>query len=212
MLFCLHGAAATFQHLVDMIMGPYNGFTLAYIDDIIIHSRTWTEHLEHLSQLLRCFQAAELKVNPKKSKLGFTKLEYLSYKVGGSCLRPQTRKLEAIKQATLPCTKKQLRQFLGMVGYYSHFIKDFATHAAPLTDRLGKIQHEVLSWDTLEEATFQNLRHALMARPMLASPGLHATLRHTNQHLQHWARRSLGPSDPGKGASCCVSQSEANPH
>lgn len=71
-----------------MILGPCDGFTLAYIDDIIIYSWTWTGHLEHLCQVLWCLQAARLKINPEKSKLGFTELEYLTYTVGRGCLRP----------------------------------------------------------------------------------------------------------------------------
>lgn len=83
MPFGLHGAAATFQWLVDTILGPCHGFTLAYIDIIIIYSRTWADHLEHLRRVFHCLRTAGLKDNPKKSHLGFTMPEYLGYIVGG---------------------------------------------------------------------------------------------------------------------------------
>lgn len=64
--------------------------------------------------------------------------------VGEGWLRPQKQKVDAIVSMAKPHTKKQLRQFLGLVGYYSHFIRDFATQAAPLTDRLTKWSPDTL--------------------------------------------------------------------
>lgn len=91
MLFRLHGAAATFQRLVDNILNHCEGFTLAYLDDIIIHSRTWEEHLTHLGQVFRLLQAAGHKVNPRKSKLRCREIEVLRYTVGKGCMKPQKK-------------------------------------------------------------------------------------------------------------------------
>lgn len=99
MPFILHSAGAIFQRLVDRILEPCKSFTLAYIDDIIIYSRTWAEYLGHLRQVLQRLQTVGLKINPQKSKLRFTELEYFGCTVGGGCLRPQAKKVEAIKQA-----------------------------------------------------------------------------------------------------------------
>lgn len=81
-------------------------------------------------------------------------------------LKPQTNKVEAILKASQTWTKKQLRHFLGLVGYYSHFIPGFATRASPLRDRLGKKQPEKFSWDTKAQGAFKNLQHALVSPPL----------------------------------------------
>lgn len=95
MPFGLHGVAATFQRLVDTVLGPCEGFTLAYLDDIIVYSKSWDEHLEHLNQVFHQLQRSGLKVNPKKSKLGVQELDNLGYTVGGGRLKPQQRKINA---------------------------------------------------------------------------------------------------------------------
>lgn len=94
--------------------------------------------MSRLQQLFHHLQKAGLKVNLKNGKLGLSELAYLGYILGGGHLKPQTKKLKAILQAARPCTKKQLRQFLGLVGCYSCFIPNFATIAAALTNRQGK--------------------------------------------------------------------------
>lgn len=130
MPFGLHRAAATLQRLVDTILSPCERFTLTYLDDIVFFSRTWKDHLCQLHQLLHCLQTTDLKVNPKKSKLGFTELEYLGYAEGGGQLKTQEKKVEAILQAASPRTKKQVQQFFGVVDYYSRFIPIFASQAS----------------------------------------------------------------------------------
>lgn len=83
MLFRLHRAAATFQRLVDTILGPREGYTFAYLEHVIFYSKTWEEHMAHQSQALHHLQESGLKINPKKSKLGFTELAYLGYTLWG---------------------------------------------------------------------------------------------------------------------------------
>lgn len=108
MPFGLHGTAATFQHLMDALLAPDEGFTLAYLDNIIMFSKTWEDHLAHLADGLQLLKDAELKINPQKSKLAFPKLEYLGYIVGHGHLKPQPSKAAAFQGASQPQTKKQL--------------------------------------------------------------------------------------------------------
>lgn len=102
--------------------------------------------------------------------MGFREIEYLGYTVGRGQLKPQKKKVEAIFIATWPQTKKHLRQFLGMVGYYSRFISRFATRASTLTDMLGKRQPEKLPWDARAQEAFEDLRHTLVYPPVLVNP------------------------------------------
>lgn len=80
--------------------------------------------------MLHHLQAAGLQINPKNSKLGFRELDYLGYIIGDGQIKPQTKKIEVILQVVRPQTKKQLRQFLGFIGYYSLFISN-TTHTTP---------------------------------------------------------------------------------
>lgn len=108
MPFSLHGAAATFQWLVDWALEGCEGFSRAYIDDIMVSSSSWREHLGHLHQVLRALAKARLKANPKKSRLGFQELKYLGYMVGQGQLQPVPNKILALEQHPQPERKKQL--------------------------------------------------------------------------------------------------------
>lgn len=90
MHFGLHRAAATFQRLVDMVLSTCDDFILAYLDDILIYSRDWGQHLSHLSRVFQLLLKAGLRINPKKSKVGFTQLEYLGYTIGEGTVKPQS--------------------------------------------------------------------------------------------------------------------------
>lgn len=153
-----------------MILSPCKGFKLAYLDDIVTYSRTWREHVRHLRQVFKLLQMAGSKVNPRKSKLGFREIKYLAYRVGQGHLTPHKKKVDVILQAIQPQTKKHLRQFLGLVGYYSHFITESTIRASPSTDLLGKRQPDKLFWDPRAQEAFENLRRTLVFPPVLVSP------------------------------------------
>lgn len=133
MPFGLHGAAATFQRLVDRAPEGCEAFAREYIDDIIISSSNWEEHLQHLHQVLQALNRVGLKVNPSKSRLGFQELKYLGYMVGKGCLKPLPDKVLLPEEHPRPTTKKHLQQFLGFVGYYSRFIPHYTSLASTLT-------------------------------------------------------------------------------
>lgn len=152
----LHGAATTFQCLVDTVLSP------TYLDDIVVYGKTWEEHLQHLWCIFQRLHIARIWINLKKSKEGFKELDYLGYMVGGGQLRPQKWKVDAIVVANKPRTKKQLQHLLGLVGYYNRFIWGYETIAAPLTDHLAKRHLDTLQWDLLVAHAFEALRHALV--------------------------------------------------
>lgn len=108
MPFWLHGAAATFQHLVDTVLAQHRSFAATYIDDIIVFSETWQEHLIQLQKVLQALHEARLKVNPSKSHLGFRELKYLSFMVGHGSVHPILDKVVQLQSYPLPRTKKQL--------------------------------------------------------------------------------------------------------
>lgn len=206
MLFGLHGAAATFQRLVDTVLGTCQDFVLAYLADILIYSCDWEQHLSHIARVFQLLLEAGLRVNPTKSKIGFTQLEYLGYTIGEGTVRPQAKKIEAIQNVPRHTSKKQLRQFLGLTGYYSRFIPRFAELALPLTDHLQKHQPDVIHLDLETSRALSHLKEALCNAPVLrTSPykpmhprgpsGRFCPTYHDGEHPVVYLSRKLHPAE-----------------
>ncbi|KAI7799815.1 hypothetical protein IRJ41_012432 [Triplophysa rosa] len=97
--FGLHGAPATFQWMMDVLLWPHQAYAAAYIDDLVIHSGSWDAHLDRLRRVLLDLRMAGLMANPKKCHLGLAEAQYLGYRVGGGLIQPQTKKVEAVRDA-----------------------------------------------------------------------------------------------------------------
>jgi len=100
---------------------------MAYIDDIVIHSPTWEQHLEDLERTFKKLRDAGLTVKKRKCHFAGATVSFLGHIVGKGEVRPQEAKVEAIQSYQMPKTKKDLRAFLGLVGYYRKFIPRFSS-------------------------------------------------------------------------------------
>ncbi|XP_064399260.1 uncharacterized protein LOC135345747 [Halichondria panicea] len=170
MPFGLQGAPATFQRLMDRVIAGLSDFTATYLDDVIIFSETWEKHLEHVRTTLQRLRKAGLTVKAKKSQFGAKYCTYLGHIVGGGVVQPGSTKVQAVREFPVPVTKKQVRTFLGLSGYYRRFIPQYADIASPLTDLTRKAAPSDVIWtDTCEQA-FQKLKTLLSTSPILASP------------------------------------------
>lgn len=170
MPFGLHGAAATFQRLMDRVLQGCENYSAAYLDDVVIVSNTWEEHVQHLSLVLEKIQQAGLALNPGKCEWARQETKYLGYRLGRGEIRPQVDKVEAIQNCLRPSTKKEVRSFLGLVGWYRRFVPQFATIAAPLTALTCKDQRNPVTWTDECEEAFKTLKNQLCASPVLRSP------------------------------------------
>ena len=170
MPFGLQGAPATFQRMVDRLLNGLGDFANAYIDDVIIYSKTWKEHLNHLEIVLDRLVQAGLKAKPTKCQLGMAECVYLGHVIGGGKVQPERAKIQAISDFTPPTTKKGVRSFLGITGYYRKFIPHYATIATPLTDLTRKSQPNKVVWTPDCAESFQKLKNALCSVPILQSP------------------------------------------
>ncbi|XP_078240057.1 uncharacterized protein LOC144586137 [Pogona vitticeps] len=168
--FGLRNAPATFQRLMDQTLAGLNDFTVAYIDDIGIFSNTWEDHLIHLELVLQRLSAAGLTVKASKCQLGSPEIKYLGHMVGGGVIKPLEAKIEAVRDWPRPNTKKKVKSFLGLVGYYRKFIPRFSEIAAPLTDLTRKTAEDRIPWTSDCEAAFQRLKEALINYPVLRAP------------------------------------------
>lgn len=139
-----------------------------YLDDLLVVSPDLETHLQILRQVAKCLEDAGLTINVDKSKFCFKELRYLGYIVGGEQLKPDPDKVETITRYQYPRTVKQVRSFMGAVGWYRRFIPDFATISAPIFDTLKKSL--VFQFHAEAESAFDYLKKALVTSPILRHP------------------------------------------
>ena len=132
MPFGLKRTPATLQRLVDCILKslPY---TRAYLEDIIVFSNSFNEHITHTKKVLTRLRKAGLTLNVEKCKSVQSENEYRGHKIGNDIITPLREKKEKIRNAAVPNTKK-VRSFLGLVVCYQRFIPNFATITKPLSE------------------------------------------------------------------------------
>ena len=117
MPFGFNGAPATFQRLLDRVIRGMSEYTAAYLDDLVVYSATWKDHLEHVRQVLVRLSESGLMAKPDKCQFGMKHCRYLGYVVGGGQARHEIAKVEALKKWKRPRMKKEVMIFLGLSGY-----------------------------------------------------------------------------------------------
>ena len=171
-LFGLAQAPAYFQELMTGILKDFP-FAIAYLDDIIIFSKTPQEHLSHICMVFEKLKSANLSM--KKSKCSFfsKEIQYLGHILSTTGIRPLPSKTHAIQHMNPPTMPKQVRAFLGLVGYYRKFIKGFAKIAKPLT--LLTRQQVKFDWTLEHQEAFIHLKEAIVQAPILHYPNPNKT-------------------------------------
>ena len=170
MPFGLVSAPATFQRLMDHVLQGLHSFSTAYLDDILIRSDTWEEHVQHLSEVFGRLREAGLHIKEKKCNFAVNSCNYLGHGVGGGEVRPMHCKVKAVKEYERPKTKKQVCAFLGLCGYYRRFMPSFSTVANSLTELTRKNKENVVKWKEACEHSFNLLKEALTSKPVLTTP------------------------------------------
>lgn len=139
MPFGLKNAPATFQRLMDNVLtGLLGNVCFVYLDDIVIYAKSLEEHKLKLNQLFQRLREANLSLQPDKCEFFKKELIYLGHIISDEGVKPNPGKVQAIKQYPAPKNHKELKQFLGLVGYYRRFIKDFSSITQPFTSLLKK--------------------------------------------------------------------------
>ncbi len=123
--FGLKNAPATFQRLMSKVLSNVKNCE-AYLDDVVCYSDTWESHLKTLEEVFSRFQEANLTLNLTKCDFCHAKVTYLGKEVGHGTVRPVESKVRAIIDFPSPKSKRELRRFLGMAGYYRNFCKNFS--------------------------------------------------------------------------------------
>ena len=143
-------------------------FTMSYLDDIIILSKTPQEHLTHICMVFEKLKTANLSM--KKSKCNFfsKEIQYLGHILSATGIHLLLSKTQAIHSMSTPMTPKLVRAFLGLVGYYRKFIKGFAKIAKPLT--LLTRQQVKFKWTPDHQTAFEHLKNTIVQAPILHYP------------------------------------------
>jgi hypothetical protein len=169
MPFGLTNAPATFQRTMDIILSGLTWMEcMVYMDDIVIFSNTWKEHLLHLEHVLDRLRKAGLVLKAEKCFFGRTSLPFLGHIISREGVAVDPFKVAAIQKLPRPNNVSEVRALLGMFGYYRRFFSDFATIAEPLHQLLKK--NKVFAWTDEAELAFNQLRDALLHAPILIRP------------------------------------------
>ena len=160
MPFGLTNAPATFQRLIDALFGPeFDPYVFGYLDDIVIVSADFESHRYWLEKVLTRLREAGLMVNFKKCEFGCKEVIYLGLLLDNQGLRPDPERIAPILKQTAPRNIKELRSFLGEVGWYAKFLKNDSELKIPLVKLLQKGQKWI--WNSKQQEAFENLKRAL---------------------------------------------------
>ena len=183
MPFGLCNAPATFQRLMERCMGDLNlRDCLIYLDDVIIFSSTFEEHLDHLEAVFSRLRQNNLKLKASKCEFLRSEVTYLGHVVSEEGIQTDPEKTKVIKNWPVPTTIKEVRAFLGFTGYYRRFIKDYAKIARPLNDLLvghctskkekgrksSNTKKTPFTWTQRQQQAFDKLKEKLVRPPVLA--------------------------------------------
>ena len=167
MPFGMKNAPATFKRMINKLVGQIEGCE-AYIDDVVVYSDSWEDHLICLRRVLTKFAEVNLTVNLAKSELGHAKVTFLGHMVGSGWVKPLRAKIQSILEYPPPSNRRELMRFLGMAGYYRRFCQNFSVITASLANLLKKGQEYV--WSTSCQNAFTRVKSVLTSVPVMLVP------------------------------------------
>lgn len=169
MPFGLSNSPATFQRLLDRILGPeLEPWVFVYLDDIIVVTTTFEKHCEILKEVLERLTVAGLTLSQEKCKFCLPELKYLGYVVDKNGLHVDAEKVNAILNIPTPKNVSEVRRVIGMASWYRRFLPEFSSTIAPMTALLKKKQKFV--WSDQCEQAFKKIKNCLVSAPVLTCP------------------------------------------
>ncbi|MBW0535839.1 hypothetical protein O181_075554 [Austropuccinia psidii MF-1] len=170
MPFGIKNAPAHFQRMVDTIFQEevLGGWMVVYIDDIIIYSETWEDHVQYIDRVLSKCTPINLKISLKKCNFGQQELLALGHKVSGLSLAIDQNKVAAVLQKPVPKNIKEMQSFLGFSSYYRNHIQ----HFAHITSSLYKLFSNDIVFEITKERrdAYHRIKHELTNAPFLIQP------------------------------------------
>ncbi|CAL9702845.1 unnamed protein product [Knipowitschia caucasica] len=165
----LSNSPATFQRMMELVLRGLPWHTcLVYLDDILIFSRTFEDHLGHLGEVLTRIDLAGLRLNSSKCHFAKDHVVFFGHVVSRDGLRPDPRNTDKVRLWPTPTSAAEVRAFVGLCSYYRRFVQNFSQHAAPLNHLASK--NVPFKWTSECEAAFTFLKHRLTSSPVVVSP------------------------------------------
>jgi len=141
---------------------------LVYIDDVIIYSATFEQHLLDITAVFQRLDKANLRIKLSKCQWAKPSVIYLSHVISGDGIAPDPRLIKSVVEWPVPTNSHDLHSFLGLASWYRRFVKDFARIAGPLFKLISKTA--IFNWTDEHQQTFQLLKDKLVSAPILACP------------------------------------------
>ena len=138
-----------------------------YWDDILVHNHTWEEHIKALQELFRQLLAAGMTIRLTNCLFGVNTVDFLGHHIEEGLIGHHEDNVTKIRDALKPTTKKQVRSFMGLAGYYRDFIPNFTALVAPLSDLTRKGQPNKIEWGEAQEKAYQSIKALLTKEPVL---------------------------------------------
>ena len=166
--FRINLGPSAFSYVLGTTLKHCQAFALNYLDDIIIFLKNWKEHLEHPQEVFKALQEADLKLKRVSVSSSSQKVHYLGYIVGADGVEPLPEKLEASQKLAAPHNVDELKQFLGLTGFYRKFVPFYAD----ITQCLAKLLRKGIryKWSDQCESAFNTLIEELCKAPTLQYP------------------------------------------
>ena len=180
MPFGLCNAPATFQRVMNEIFHDLIGKTMhVYIDDVTIYTKTFEEHLEVLQEVLLRIKKHGMFLKPKKCTIATHELHMLGHIISRNGIKTDPAKISAVSKYPNPTSKTEVRAFMGLAGYYRHFIANCSIIAEPINATLKK--DLPFKWTDEARAAFKLIKAKLCSAPVLARPSFKRTFKlHTD--------------------------------
>jgi hypothetical protein len=170
--FGLANTPAPFMRRMNQLLNSHPKYAIVYLDDILIFSKSETDHIRHVEAVLESIRLAKFKLNGPKYTFGQTRYGICGYRVTRHGVDTESKKIEAIISWPAPTTAGQLRLFLGLAGYYRKFVEGFAYRSSKLHDLVnscvGKTR-TAFSWALDHRKQFDDLNRALYTAPVLGT-------------------------------------------
>lgn len=169
--FGLHNSAATMQKLMDILFNSEEHKVFVYLDDLIIATENFDEHIGTLEIVAEKLKMANLTINFEKCHFGMSSLKYLGFVVDENGLRTDPEKVETIINFPRPNRITEVRRFLGLASWYRRFVPGFAEISSPLNELTKKLKKgKSFLWNDLAEQAFLKLKTILTTAPVLSTP------------------------------------------
>ena len=178
MTFGLRNAAQSFQRLMHSVLFGLN-FCFVYLDDVLVASKSYEEHMDHLKIIFQKFSENSLVINSDKCVFAKSEIKFLGHRVSEQGILPDQERVQVIRNFERPNTVKQLKRFLGMINFYRRFIPGAAADQVLLNDFLkGYKKNSKLSinWTTDSIQAFDDCKSKLCNATLLSHPSSSARL------------------------------------